>query len=538
MLAVLYAPACPHSEPLVALLEQTAADLQGYFDSFMVSVERPILAKLDTRNDESFIASLGVDSFPTLYFFRVVNHELVVMDYMGRSEEAQQLTSIVLHYWYRYVYGPVFELDTMEEVQAFLDHNGPGMLSPVKGGLHPDYANDEKETIAWLMNTPDDPHSILIQCQKSSSELPQLQLQPAYQEFEDFCQLQLARRDVACFSILNCGTGLDGEIVSILVGPDDYTGLASIKRPASQPIHEFGIQQATPTLLFFERISTAPIAFPLWRSVHAVLFVKLSRDEASRDAISQFYDACLHRRLATAAEDMVCLVVPETETRVLTTFGVDIWTPLDERVTKGTKVPDLLPAMMITDQRATNQLKRYYLDAPHLIHGGDAIEAYFRAFWNHELEPECKSSNKPLRKNKYGVEMISGKTFQAAVLDRVHRHSLLYVFSPTCGHCKRFSILWNKLAALVVSVGWSDFLDIQQLDSTKNEIVQVEIDPAFVPAVYYFGPDQKKNAPIYYDVVDKFQHGAGRLDDPLEIVDWFLDVAGLDEGLLLDALDK
>jgi hypothetical protein len=39
-------------------------------------------------------------------------------------------------------------------------------------------------------------------------------------------------------------------------------------------------------------------------------------------------------------------------------------------------------------------------------------------------------------------------------------------------------------------------------------------------------------------VVDRFQHGAGRLDNPLEIVDWFLDVAGLDAGILLDALDK
>lgn len=536
MLAVLYNPSCPHSVPMVALLEQTAVDLQAYFDTFLVSVERPILAKLDIRNDESFTASLGIDSIPSFYFFRVVKQELVVMDYMGHSEESHQVTSVVLHYWYRYAYGPVFELDTMEGVQAFLDHNGPGMLSPVKGGLHPDYTDDEKETIAWLMNTPDDPFSIFIQCQ-SSSKQPQ---PAAYQELEDFCQLQLARRDVACFSILNCGTGIDGEIVSILVRADDnFAGVASMKRPASQPIHQFGIQRATPTLLFFERVSTAPIAFPLWRSVHAVLFVKLARDEASRDAILKFYDACLQRRLATTAQDMVCLVVPETETRVLTTFGVDIWTPLDERVAKGTKVPDLLPAMMITDQRATNQLKRYYLDAPQLIHDGeDTIESFFRAFWNHELEPECKSSNKPLRKNKYGVEMISGKTFQAAVLDRVERHSLLYVFSPTCGHCKRFSILWNKLAALVVSVGWSDFLDIQQLDSTKNEIIQVEIDPAFVPAVYYFGPDQNKTTPIYYDVVDRFQHGAGRLDNPLEIVDWFLDVAGLDAGLLLDALDK
>ena len=66
--------------------------------------------------------------------------------------------------------------------------------------------------------------------------------------------------------------------------------------------------------------------------------------------------------------------------------------------------------------------------------------------------------------------------------------------------------------------------------------MQVEIDPAFVPAVYYFAPNAK-NVPVYYDIVDKYGNGAGKLDDPLDIIDWFLDKAGLDEDFLLQALE-
>lgn len=530
MLVVFYVASCPHTDALLSRLHQTSLQLSKYFDSLQVSVQHPILAKFDIQNHDSFIKSLGVGTVPILYFFRVVNKELIAMDFVGHSNEAPQIVSIVLHYWYRFVYGPVFALQTMDEVQVFLEHNGAGMLSPVKGGLHPDYTHEEKEIIEWLMDTPNDPCSLLVQCRSSEQQ------NPVYQDLDDFCNLQSSRRDLACVSIADCGKGADGDVVSILLHHDDIAGLASVKKPASQTVRQFGIQQSTPTLLFFERISTAPIAFPLWRTLHAVLFVSLSKNEASKQAIMEFYNVCLKNRLTAELDDMVCLVVPETETRVLTTFGIDIWTPLDDRLTKGTNVPDLLPTVMITDKRATNQLKRYYLDAPAIVQNHNSISTFMDSFWNNTLQPECKSSKRPLRTNKHGVEMISGNTFQAAVLDRKTRHSLLYVTSPTCGHCKRFSILWNKLATLVGSVGWSEFLDIQQLDSTRNEIVQVEIDPAFVPAVYYFAPNAK-NVPVYYDIVDKYGNGAGKLDDPLDIIDWFLDKAGLDEDFLLQALE-
>ena len=568
MLVVVYVPSCVHSALLLTIMEGASLQLEEFFRFFpdhatatsSITLEPPILAKLDLRNtDDSFTKSLAIDALPILYFFRVVNDELVVMDYMGHpsSEDSSfKVVSMVLHYWYRYMYGPVIALPSMGHLYPFLDYHGSAMLSPVKGGQHPDYTKEERQIIEWLMDTPDDPFSILVQCQSSKTSLQK----ETYEEITDFCQLQSARRDLACFSIAECNDDgnnvmmVDGDIVSILLHPKNFTPMSSLKKMATQTLHQFGIQRSTPTLLFFERISTAPIAFPLWRSLHAVLFVSLAMDKASKDAILQFYEACLTHRLSTGAtttttatsttatttmdiDDMVCLVVPDTETRVLTSFGIDIWTPLDHRITKGTALPELLPTLMITDKRASNQLKRYYLDAPHIIQENRAILTFLRAFWNNTIQPECKSSNKPLRKNKYGVEMISGKTFKHAVMDRESQHSLLYVFSPTCGHCKRFSILWNKLATLVNHVGWSEFLDIQQLDSTQNEILEVEIDPAFVPAVYYFAPNQK-NSPIYYDDADQFGNGAGRLDDPLDIVDWFLDVAKLDEGQLLASLES
>jgi hypothetical protein len=96
--------------------------------------------------------------------------------------------------------------------------------------------------------------------------------------------------------------------------------------------------------------------------------------------------------------------------------------------------------------------------------------------------------------------------------------------------------MWNELAQLVRHMKWNTVLDIAKMDVTTNEIMtsDVFLDVDAVPAVYYFGSDKMR--PIRYDIADEFGDTAGRLSDPLDIVEWLLDVSDFDEAELLRLL--
>jgi hypothetical protein len=74
------------------------------------------------------------------------------------------------------------------------------------------------------------------------------------------------------------------------------------------------------------------------------------------------------------------------------------------------------------------------------------------------------------------------------------------------------------------------------MDITTNEIMPTDfyLDVEAVPAVYYFGGD--KTRPIRYDIADEFGDTAGRLSEPLDIVEWLLDVSDFGEAELLRLL--
>lgn len=550
LLVALYSPTCPFSTTLVQKLEETAASLSVYFkslvqstdtdtDTDIVTVLPPKIAKLDSsRVDPSWIETLGIDSYPSLFFFRQVKDETVAMEYLGLKEEPSDIVETILHYWYRHAWGPIFPTKDFVELQAFIHKNGAGLLRHIPPPLNPDYTDTEQATITWLMDSDEDQpdHYILIvECQASPTK-----------SFSDLAKTISTQRDVALFSSADCAdVGNDGDVLSIFVNPHSWQLGEAYRKPPEMSLNEYAVQHTTPSVLFYDRISTGPIAFATHRKIHAVLFVRLSNDEASRRAIRSFRRTCqeLHTH---REEDMVCMVVPETETRILMYFGIDIWTPLDVKVSHGTPVPEVLPVLLITDQR-NDQFRRYYLDASELVKDESTstitMHKFMSDFWNNSLTPELKSSSRPARKNSHGVEIISGRDFSRVVLERRDRHTLLYLHAPTCGHCKRFSIVWNELARMVLSVKWNSFLDVVQMDATENEIVELDIDPAFLPAVYYLpasasGGNKNNDNVVQFDVRDKLGESVGRLRDPADILDWMLDQGYFDEKKLMQTIEE
>lgn len=540
VLVALHSPACPHSIDMVQKLEEVTEILSTYFESLLQkspSTESendpapPLVARLDSNHvDREWVQTLGIDYYPSLFFFRQVKDETVVMEYVGLTLEPSSIAETMLHNWYRYEWGPLVTLPSLHDVQAFIRRHGPGILRHVPPPRNPEYTEEEKATISWLMESEDDepdPYVILVQCQGNQEEAA-----PIQRNFTNLAKAASTQRDVFLFCAVDCeGQGGYGDILSFRVNARTLYLGESQRMPAGMRLDHFSVLHMTPSVLFYDRVSTGPIAFGSYRKVHAVLCVRLNdEDHQSYNAIRSFRKACQARRLA-GDNSMVCFVVPESETRILTSFGVDVWTSLDAKVTDGTKVPDVMPVLLITDQR-TQHFRRHYLGASDIIKDALSIPKFIQDFWDSKLMPETKSSSMPARVNKHGVEIINGNSFKEVVTHR-HKHSLLYIHAPTCGHCKRFSIVWNDLAKTVKSVAWDDFIDVLKMDVTENEIEGV--NPAFLPAVYYFPLGAKRN-PVQFTVRDKFGDSVGRLQDPIEVLDWMLSVGQFDEANLFEVI--
>lgn len=532
LLLALYSPSCPFTNKLLRKLNHAAMLLSDYFETLDLGVGHmeaipPRIATIDSSKvDQSWVQTLGIGAYPALFFFRQVKDETIVMEYTGLKEDPIDIVETIKHYWYRYSLGPIFMMDNAHQMLMFVQRHGMGFLRHVAPAVNPDYAEGEKDVIRWLMHSDEDHpdhYTLLIQCQEFPSK-----------EFSALASSVATQRDVTLFSIGDCTeVGGDGDVASILVDPMTWEFRGVRRKPPEMNLRQFAVIMTTPAVLWYDRISTGPIAFANHRRIHAILFVRLSYDQASHLAIRSFRRACQEER-NNREEDLVCMVVPETETRIMTHFGIDTWTALDVKVSHGTQAAEVLPVMLITDQR-NKKFRRYYLDAADIVGDVASIPKFMNGFWNGQLTAERKSSSRPAHVNSHGVEIISGNDFSRVILERQDKHTLLYLHASTCGHCKRFSSVWNELARMVKAAHWDSFLDIVQIDATENEIIEIDIDPGFVPALYYLPSPNKKDF-VQFAVQDIAGESVGRLRDPTEILDWMLSQGTFDTANLLQLI--
>jgi thiol-disulfide isomerase/thioredoxin len=535
ILLAVYAPTCPHCPSLLSNLETVV-----HHFSRLSREMPPLFAKLDGTLEDavSLEEQLGVVSYPTLVFVRGDHNDAIVMDYIGLQDTWEDIYETALHYWYRYAHQPktVISLENVTELDSWVQKHGPLAVRHTQPALNPTLSEEERSHIQWLMEEEEDeeeqePFVFFVKCHNKEDD-----------RYLELSETIAGRRNVLSFALHNC-TGLfptndtdnTGYLSMLVSPPTDWKSWKDKSEtkwlPATSALEPFVVQMTTPSVLWFDRKTVAPIAFPTYRKVHAVLFVNTHDVQFQKVAIQQVRRICQSEQ---PKQDMVCLIVPQTERRILNTFGVDLWTPLDVQATDGGPIQPVLPTLLITDQRYGGT-RRYYLNATDIVTSTLAMTDFVSKFWNKELRPAMQTSNRAPRTNKSGVQVLTAASFRETIV-QTEKHALIYFFAPTCGHCKRFSILWNELAQLVRHLKWDTVLDITKMDVTTNEILSTEfhLDIELVPTVYYFGTD--KTRPIQYDIADEFGDTAGRLSDPLDIVEWLLDVSDLEDAQLLQLL--
>lgn len=343
---------------------------------------------------------------------------------------------------------------------------------------------------------------------------------------------------------------------------------------------DFALVHATPSLLWLDRYTTASIAFPTYREIHLVLFIDAHsprRKDGSFDygsksymeskrAISMLHATAQQHKEKSPAVDVVFIIVPSTDVQTLSTFGVNIWSEIDRDCSSSQHVSEetecivdpiqSLPAAMITSRsESSNYMKVYHLSSDELGTVSatkvnpltEFLDTYFDA--PDSLQPtirsESLSSNgRPINSTlSSGIKLATAKTFQSMVLSS-QKHSIVYFYAPTCGHCKRFDTTWHKLSRLVTEMNWAGQLDVIKIDISRNDIF-VDINIESIPAVHFFHKDMKdrpQELMLLDDLLSKMGNGEnvkdrkervdnnlGRLSDATTIMKWVLEMLGSEE---------
>jgi len=319
----------------------------------------------------------------------------------------------------------------------------------------------------------------------------------------------------------------EGVIKNYRVAENDWTlALESFLDPKSlsgsdlrNTISFFCQGVLRPSILWLDRQASAPIIFAPNNRLHAALFLdfhNLEQKERMRQTVVEFRRECKARRV----HNLVCFIVPSTDVRFLVQFGIDMWSPLDQKLysENHNSLPSItvFPCLIVTDQRNGIGIQHRVLQHPFTRR---SIGGFLDSVINDEtgLKPQAAQHHVAIRKNTSGVRLLGASNLQAFTTRK--DTSLIMFYSPSCGHCKRLKVVWNGLGKLLDYCGLDHRLQIGMYDVSTNELHLAGINVLSVPEVYLFslGSD-----PIRYDVGE-----AGAINDPIDILEWWLDTSKL-----------
>lgn len=351
---------------------------------------------------------------------------------------------------------------------------------------------------------------------------------------------------------------------------------------------DFALVHTTPSILWLDRRTTATLAFPTYREIHFVLFIDAHTPRAkdgsfdydsksyheTKYAIDLFYLASQEHKSLRPLQDVVFLIVSSTDVQILKTFGVDIWSEMDRRctsqrmTTKGQTaqtecivedIPQLPSAMITSRAESSKYMKVYHLDLDKQVlskkksESTNPLSTFLNTYFDNPnaLKPTIKSETQVVSHDKKppittlsGIKIATANTFESIFSSSPNMHSIVYLYTPTCGHCKRFHIIWKNFSQLIDKMNWKNLLHVITMDISKNDLfVDVSID--YVPAVLFFRKGAKDHPPVEMileeDVIKgdavgggegeekRLDHNLGGLSDAKVIAEWVLKMLDKEE---------
>jgi len=147
---------------------------------------------------------------------------------------------------------------------------------------------------------------------------------------------------------------------------------------------------------------------------------------------------------------------------------------------------------------------------------------------NNDEQHDTAKNGHNIQTNKHGIHLLTGNSIVSFLKDSGKKHVLLQLYAPTCGHCKRFNTIWNSLGDLIEFLGWSNFLVLARVDVSLNEVLVPGMVPsAWLPDLFYFGVDVYENPVHYGETIFANEFELGGISDPLDLIEWWMDNAGL-----------
>jgi len=488
---------------------------------------------------------------------------------------------------------PLFSMSSMDELETFVHDHGSYLFSASPQELLGVSEREDRYIRDLMGDNVNESHLAFVQCRTYEDYTPTNRTLSSFEEFDKVALLYLYRKDVAFFVIVSedCGwiqeerndSDIDSNgiirafsVETLLWVPGAVFNPSSrgTFQPASTNetmtlnMTHFVIVQSTPSVMWLDRYTTATIAFPTYREKHCVLFIDVHsprRQDGSFDYNSKAYLQSRHaisllrqtyekHRETRPFEDVVFMVVPSSAIQIMTTFGMDIWSEMDrecsDRVSDGECfVEDIpsLPAAMITSRRESSSFMNvYHLPSTdligsnnNLVSGGPLFEFLNSSFIEGTLSPTIKSEQLSENENRTlssGVQIVTADTFQQTVLDEDNsesKHSVVYFYTPTCGHCKRFDTTWHNLARLIRKMNWNTKIDVMKMDISKNDLHLDQVNIRYLPAVYFFSTG-RKDSPQEMVLESDLEVGGGvsnlgGVSDPMVVVRWMLNMLAGEE---------
>jgi len=565
----------------------------------------PLIGKMDTStldNDDIVEFYSLFDNMdhvvPAMKFVFVEHHRhdvvnQTIIDYVGDSNSIDGIVDTIMHYWYRFVVSnyisdqslnqvsnqkytqpirPIFTFSDMDTLTSFVEAYKHSYLFKITKQDLTSASEREEAYIRHLLEDENDDKDVsfigFVQCRKRKLA------QDLYQQFDDLAKTYVHRRDVAFFVVIsdNCEwlqhqDNADSESSLHL---DDNDGYLRVLKIYSSPLSnhltikcsfgnvypsqhtkltmfQFAVVELTPLVLWFDRLSSTSLSFPIYRKIHLCLFIDMHTPrlkdgsfdysslafKTSKYAISQLKETARRHKQIRSEIDLVSLIIPSTETEVLMTFGIDIWSNLDRSCIEGDLeecYPDhmpLLPMTIITSRVETpTSTLRYNLSSEKMISSdlsnntiNEFLTDYFDGKLMYEIKSESASEHSTLES---GVKIVTGNTFNELVMRENKKHSLVQFYAPYCGHCKRFNVIFNELATIIHDFHWDSIIDVMMIDITKNDIMHSEVNIHEVPTVYLFPKDQK-DSPIEMIITEGSNSNVGGIKDVDTILEWIIE---------------